>query len=242
MRSILLLTAILTSVNAIGQDSLRRNTIKLDITTRWLYRQAYTLSYERTINPKRTWAVMAGYQLLPEAGTLGPGITAARSTTASGYKLGAEYRFYLAKENKYPAPHGVYLGPYVSFNSFANERNIQVDTGGTPENAILNSHISVLNVGIQLGYQFVFNDRWTIDLSFLGPAISNYRASLSLGGNYTFDPDDISNAIMEDLINKFPGLGDLLAGSTLSSGGKADAWAFGYRYQFQVGYRFGKKR
>jgi hypothetical protein len=242
MRSILILTLILTSVSALGQDSARRNTIKLDITTRWLYRQAYTLSYERVVNPKRTWAVMAGYQLLPEAKNLGPGIAADQSTTASGYKLGAEYRFYLAKENKYPAPHGVYLGPYVSFNGFANERTIHVDNAGTPETARLNSHISVLNIGFQLGYQFVFNDRWTIDLSFLGPALSNYRASLSLGGSYTFDPDNISNAIMQDLIDKFPGLGDLLAGNTLSTGGKADAWAFGYRYQLQVGYRFGKKR
>lgn len=242
MRSILLLTAILTSVSALGQDSVRRNTIKLDITTRWLYRQAYTVTYERVINPKRTWAVMAGYQLLPEATNLGLGITAGRSTTASGYKLGAEYRFYLAKENKFPAPHGVYIGPYVSFNGFANERSIQVDNNGTIETAILNSNISVLNIGFQMGYQFVFNDRWVIDLSFLGPAISNYRASLSLGGSYNFDPDNISNAILEDLINKFPGLGDLLAGNTLSSGGKADAWAFGYRYQLQVGYRFGRKR
>lgn len=242
MRSILLITALLTSVGALGQDSLRRNTIKLDLTTRWLYRQALTFTYERTINPKRTWAVMAGYQLLPEATTLGPGIIASRSTTASGYKLGAEFRFYLTRENKFPAPHGVYIGPYVSFNSFANERNIQVDNGGTPEYAILNSNISVLNIGFQMGYQFVFKDRWTIDLSFLGPAISNYRASVSLGGNYTFDPDDISNAIVQDLIDKFPGLGDLLAGNTLSSGGKADAWAFGYRYQLQVGYRFGRKK
>lgn len=222
-------------------ESLRRNTIKLDFTTRWLYRQAYVASFERVINPRRTWGVILGYQQLPEARALGPGVLVTRDTRASGFKVGGEYRFYLAKENKYPAPRGVYIGPYASFNNFHNERNIQVDYGGTPEYAVMTSQINVLNLGVQIGYQFVFNDRWTVDLSFMGPALSNYNAKITLDGTYSFDPNDITNEILKDLISRFPGLGDLLAGGSTSTNGKVDTWAFGYRYQILVGYRFGKK-
>ena len=42
--------------------------------------------------------------------------------------MGSEFRFYLSKENKYDAPHGVYLAPFVSFYHFNNQRNGQDTT------------------------------------------------------------------------------------------------------------------
>lgn len=245
MKKLLLLLVLFWPVCLAAQadtTATRLNTIKLDVTTRWLYRRAYVFSYERVINHKRSWGFIAGYQNLPETRVLGPNVNVTRETRASGFKVGAEYRFYLAKENKYKAPRGVYIGPYASFNNFTNEREISVDVSGTPEAALLKSSINVLNIGVQLGYQFVFNDRWVVDLSFMGPAIANYRATLDLTGNYTFDPDDVASEIMDDLITRFPGLGDLLGGKTLVSQGRADAWAAGFRYQLLVGYRFGKKK
>jgi hypothetical protein len=219
----------------------RRNTIKLDITSHWLYRDAVVVSYERIINAKRSWALIAGYQRLPNQSIFGNSVNVQRDASASGLKFGGEYRFYLAKENKFAAPRGVYIGPYFSYNRFQNERTIEVTSGATPEVAELNSSLGVYNLGVQLGYQFVFKDRWTIDLSFMGPSFSFYQAKFDLSGNYTFDPDQVSNEIVNDLINRFPGLGDLLAGNSVVKDGKMEAWAYGYRYQIQVGYRFGKK-
>lgn len=245
MKKLYLLLALLIPMQAFTQSdtvALRRNTVKLDITSRWLYRQAYVISYERVINPRRTMGLIIGYQTLPEVRFFGDNITVNRDIRAAGFKLGAEYRFYLARENKYAAPRGVYLGPYLSFNNFHNEREITVDNAGTPEYATLTSNINVLNVGVQLGYQFVFNDRWTLDFSFLGPALSNYNASLDLAGTYNFDPDNISSEILEDLVTRFPALGDLLGGSTVTSNGRMNTWAAGFRYQLLVGYRFGKRK
>ncbi len=220
----------------------RRNTIKLDITSHWLYRDAAVVSYERILNSRRSFSVIAGYQRLPNQGFFGNSVNVKKDASASGLKLGAEYRFYLAKENKFAAPHGVYLGPYFSYNRFQNERTIEVTSGTTPEIANINSRFSVYNMGVQLGYQFVFKDRWTIDLSFMGPSLSFYQARFDLTGNYTFDPDNVTNEILKDLITRFPGLGDLLSGNSIVSNGKLDAWAYGFRYQIQVGYRFGKKK
>jgi len=243
MRPLFIACLILVTSSVAAQDSVftsRRNTIKLDITSHWLYRNAVVLNYERVINNKRTWSVMAGYQQLPQLHSFGTNIAVTRDTREAGFKFGGEYRFYLARENKYPAPRGVYLGPYFTYLNFANEQAIVVDVSGTTETANLNTRLSVANLGVQLGYQFVFNDRWTFDISFLGPSFSYYHAEVGLDGSYTFNPDDISNEILKELINRFPALGDLLGGSSVVSQGKADKWAYGFRYQLQVGYRFGK--
>lgn len=244
MNKLILSLFLVLSLQAFGQGDtvkLRRNTIKLDITSHWLYRDAAVVSYERVINARRSWSVIAGYQRLPNQGFFGSSVVVQKDSYASGLKLGGEYRFYLAKENKFAAPHGVYIGPYFSYNRFKNERTIEVTSGTTPETAELTSSFSVYNLGVQLGYQFVFNDRWTIDLSFLGPSFSYYQAKFDMSGTYTFDPDNVTNEILKDLIESHPGLGDLLAGNTVATNGQLEAWAYGFRYQIQVGYRFGKK-
>lgn len=248
MKAILLILGLLQSVVTLGQDTEpetpnRKNTIKLDLTSHWLYRQAWVVSYERVINNKRSWQVTVGYQQFPPVNRFGAIAAVTRNVNAQGLKLAGEYRFYLAKENKFAAPHGLYLGPYFSLNNFSNKRDIQVNTSSGLESASLDTRFDIINLGIQLGYQFVFNDRWTVDLSFMGPSISNYRAQMDLsGGPFSFNPDDVTNEIIKDLIGRFPGLSDFLSGGTVVKNGKVDTWAYGYRYQIQVGYRFGGKK
>lgn len=217
----------------------RRNTVKVDITSYWLYRNALIVSYERVVKPNQTFAITAGYQNLPALTSM-DSVNITRNTKAGGYKLGAEYRFYLKKENKFNAPHGVYIGPYLSYHNFNNTRTIQVNNNGTIETADLNAKINIFNPGVQIGYQFVINDRWTIDLVFIGPSVSNYRANVTLDGNFTFDADDITDEYVQALIAKFPGLTNLINDNEFAANGKVNMWAYGYRYQFHVGYHFGR--
>lgn len=244
MKSLPTVFVLLFGFSCIAQDiePARRNTIKVDLTSYWLFRQAAVFSYERVISNKHSYAFILGFQRLPPQSILGSRIGNVRETHATGFKAGAEYRFYLANENKFAPPHGVYLGPYFSYNGFSNGRNIDVDNNGVIEPVRFSSQFDIVSLGIQLGYQFVFNDRWIIDLSFMGPSITHYRAKFDLEGNFTFDPDDISNEVLDEIINRFPGLTDLLAGSSVVTKGKVDRWAYGYRYQMQVGYRFGRKK
>jgi len=227
-----------------GDTTLRRNTIKLDITSYWLYRNAIVFAYERQVKdkPYQTWGVTAGVQHFPTVfGTI-DNINVTRENKASGIKLGGEYRFYLQKENKYRAPRGVYLGPYTTFHNYSNGRSIEVDNDGVLEYANLKTDLNIFNIGVQLGYQFVLNNRWTIDLVFIGPSISNYSFKSSLDGTYTFDPDEITNEVIIGLIDKFPAFEELINEGELTSGGKINTWAYGYRYQFQIGYHFGRKK
>jgi hypothetical protein len=243
---ILILCVVAGSHLAVAQDSTlgtqRRNTIKLDITSHYLYRNAYNISYERVTLPNQSFVVTVGYQEFPRTSSLGSNIGVKSDRSRNGYKYGGEYRFYLKKENKYAAPRGVYLGPYLAYNGFNNERVIVVDNNGTPEEAILDSKLGIFNVGFQLGYQFVIKNRWTIDLVFIGPSISHYKYTLALGGNYTFDKEDITNEIILDLIDRFPLLDEAISEGEASRNGKLDTWSYGYRYQLHVGYHFGRKR
>jgi len=227
--------------DSIGQSQ-RRNTIKLDITSHWLYRNALIVSYERITKPNQSFSITAGYHEFPVSSSLGSGISVKDDRKKNGNKFGGEYRFYLGKENKYLAPRGVYIGPYFTFLRFKNERTLEIDNNGTPEQVLLDSKLNILNIGFQLGYQFVLNNRWTIDLVFVGPSISHYKYKLNLGGNYTFDTEDIQNEIILDLLDRFPLLEEAISEKEATGRGGLDSWSFGYRYQLQIGYHFGRKK
>jgi opacity protein-like surface antigen len=246
MKTYLLFFVFAASVHlAPAQDSLvmntRKNTLKLDLTHNLIYRDAFNLSWERIIKKNQTLGFTIGYQEFPKVLNLGENIEAEREYKSNGYKFGTEYRFYLQKENKFSAPRGVYIGPYFTVLGFNTSRGIVYNGGETPERASYTSKFHLYSLGAQLGYQFVFNDRWSLDLVLIGPSITRYDASLRMDGDFEFDPEDVQNEILDALIDKFPGLEDLLEDKELNSSGNVDVLGIGYRYQFLIGYRFGKK-
>ena len=124
--------------------------------------------------------------------------------------------------------------------SFNTTRDIVFDGGDSPQEATSTSKMGLYSLGAQLGYQFVFNDRWTIDLVLVGPSLTRYDLRMKLDGDYDFDPNEVQQQIVDALMGKFPGLKDLLQDRELDSSGRLDVTGLGYRYQFLVGYRFGK--
>jgi hypothetical protein len=218
----------------------RRNTIKLDLTGNLIYDNSFNLSFERLIRPSQSFVVTAGYQEFPTIINFGEKVEGDKRDDRSGYKYGAEYRFYLKKENKFAAPRGVYIGPYFTGLNFKSDRKIVYTGTAEPEEANLRTRIGIVSIGAQLGYQFVFNDRWSVDLVLVGPSYSRYNFKTQISGDFEFDADNVQNEILDALIEKFPMLDDLLDEKELNSSGTLDTWALGYKYQFLIGYRFGK--
>lgn len=227
-----------------AQDStevgLRRNTIKYDLTSNLLYRNSINFSYERIVKQNQSFVLTAGVQEFPTIINFGENVQGKREVDRSGYKFGGEYRFYLKKENKYATPRGVYIGPYYTALGFKSEQDIIYNGGEEPEEANLDARLNIHSIGAQLGYQFVFNDRWTLDLVLIGPSISSYKFNLKLDGDFQFDPDNVSNEILDELLNRIPLLEEFLNEKELNRNGILNTWALGYKYQFLVGYRFGK--
>ena len=246
MKQLIVLLCIFTAINfAVAQEGQlpsRRNTIKLELTASIWYNNAFGFSYERITKPNQSFAISVGYQQLRRNPRPTQNVAASDDRSKRGFKYGAEYRFYLRKENKHPVPRGVYMGPYFTQHSFDNERILTVEQNGTTEEAILKSDLTILNIGAQLGYQFVINNRWTIDLVFIGPSISHYRYSAELSGNYTFDPEDIENEVILDFLERFPLLDEIISEKEATRAGGLDTWSYGYRYQIHLGYHIGRKK
>lgn len=227
----------------LAQEPARMNTIKVDVTSHFLYRKAFVFSYERITQPHQSFCLTAGYQQFPKIISLGQGIRTIRETKRTGFKAGGEYRFYLRRENKYAAPRGIYLGPYVSYLYFNNDRDVEITSDdGVISQTLHSSKISVLNIGFQLGYQFVINNRWTIDLVFIGPSVSYYRVNFSLEGISADEEMEFNNRIARRFIEHFPLLKDLIQDGSVEFDGRTDSWSFGYRYQVLLGYHFGRKK
>jgi hypothetical protein len=245
--SILLTYLIIGQITeVIGQEiensPVRKNTIKYDFTSNLIYSNSLIFAYERLTKENQSFVITAGYQEFPSIANFGLTIPVRKNTSKQGGKLGFEYRFYLSKENKYKAPHGLYIGPYFTLHNFSNKRVVEVESNGNIEQAKLNTSLNITNVGFQLGYQFLFNNRWTVDLLLIGPSVSNYSFKANFDGNYSFDTDQIENEVILKIIDRFPLLGELIDEREIKSDGKLNAWSFGYRYQIHVGYHFGRKK
>ncbi len=92
--------------------------------------------------------------------------------------MSTEYRFYLGKRNRRPAPDGVYLAPYLSYYGFHFKNGINILRTTVDQGASIKGDLNVINAGITLGYQFIFWKRLSVDLVLFGPSLSTYAESL----------------------------------------------------------------
>jgi hypothetical protein len=242
--TVLLLSSLAFSVSAQSRDSVSKkksykNIIKVNLTSNILYKSPL-IEYERIVKKNQSFSVQFGLVALPFGSSKGSdSLYYESSVKKSGYSITADYRFYLAKENKDPAPHGVYIGPYVGYYNFDNERNMRI--GKSPDALLLSTQAQVLSIGAQLGYQFVLGKKknWTIDCIVVGPSLTKYAVSMKLDGN--IDPskiDETLQKILEGIASKYPLVGDLLKDQEVDFKGKSDTWSAGFRYSIHLGYRF----
>lgn len=82
----------------------------------------------------------------------------------SGFGISPEVRFYF-KSNVYS---GYYLAPYVRYQNAKISDNISVVTNGIETRIDREGRHQLLGFGLNLGHNFVFNDRISIDL-YAGP-------------------------------------------------------------------------
>jgi len=221
----------------IGKEKEYNNTIKINLTSWILYSNGVQLNYERILSKKRSFTVFGGVIQFPVPTVIAnSSLTFQNKKSSSGYTFGSEYRFYLAKENKYAAPHGVYLAPFVSYYHFNNQRTGKDTTN--QDNLTLNVTLGFFNVGGELGYQFVIKNRFVIDCVLVGPALSSYYFNVKLNGDNSGNYSEEVQAILAALKDKYPLLKDLSSSSGISKSGISNFWSLGFRYAIHIGYRF----
>ena len=217
-----------------------RNTIKLNLTSILLLDHSLQFGYERVLNKKQSLNITAGYSEFPMNLNLNlDNTTLGGSKNKSGFVLGAEYRFYLAKENKYAIPHGVYLAPFVNFYSFRNNRLLQYNNAGAVQSGTLDTRLNWISVGGEMGYQFVLGKRWVIDGVLFGPALTRYHLNAKIGGNLSgINENETIKAVFDALKEKLPLLDKLVNDGEVNTSGTESFWAAGFRYNISVGFRF----
>jgi hypothetical protein len=227
------------------QDTLkkaRKNTVMINITSPMIFGDNnYVFGYERTIGKHQSFSVHAGTFSLGRVINIDTdSITELNKDVKSrGLSLSGDYRFYLSKENKYNSPRGVYIGPYFAFNNFTRTFDIQANTASFTGNLNADFNFRVTTFGFQLGYQFVFWDRVSLDMILFGPGVSAYKAKVELSTN--LDPDTESEfftKLNEKIQEKIPGYSLIVKPGTFERSGSVYTTSMGYRYIVMLGFRF----
>ena len=202
----------------------------------------FIFGYERVVSPHQSFSVNIGWQRIASdySSPSNDSISMNHNKTASGFNFGVDYRFYLAKENKYEAPHGLYIGPYYSYNAYSNENNWNYNmSNGSVSTVKTNADFTINTVGAELGYQFVLWKRMTLDFVLIGPGISSYKLDATISGNLTdAQKDKLREALKNYFSQKFPGMDYVFSGQSLSANGTLNTTSIGFRYLIHIGFRF----
>lgn len=216
--------------------------MKFNVSNTLLYDNSYQFSYERIIKENQSLNFVVGYQEFPLITVdLDEDTNFERNSTRSGFSVGADYRFYLGSVNKYKAPRGVYLAPFVSFFQFNTDRDLKHTdpNSGQVSNANLSSKFNLTNIGGELGYQFVLWDRFVIDCVLFGPSLTRYKFNTKLEGSLPgIDDNEVLQKVIEGIKNKFPGIDGITGDEGVEKKGVQSITAVGFRYNVSIGYRF----
>jgi hypothetical protein len=239
-----LLVCLFSSQQVKGEQTdtiVHRNVIKYNISAPLIWgTKNFIFEYERIISPSMSASIGLGYRTLPKLVGIGRSDSAVivrDHINKGGFSGSVDFRFYLKKENKYHAPRGIYIGPYVNYFSTNVENTFSTfynDIGSF----IATTGMKVLSSGFQLGYQFVFFERLSLDICFVGPSISWYNFSLQTETSLNLEDSDFYDEIEEIISENYPVANALLNDFSISGNGRSSKLFLGYRYYFTIGFLF----
>ena len=244
-RSLLLLFVFLISIQNVFcqgdsiKPKIRKNTLRVNITNPMIFGKSYILGYERIVNHKQSFAIGVGSFSLPKLRDVdfGSEYNVVSTSDNGGLNISGEYRFYQSKVNKYDAPRGVYIGPYAAFNK--THRSMTMTSTGVVGQFDAGYEFRVATVGLQLGYQFVFWERVSLDMILMGPGLSGYSLKTTL--STTLDPDkeeELFQKINDAIAARFPGWDQVIAPGEMHKNDTFKTTSAGFRYMVMLGFRF----
>lgn len=248
MRKALLLILLLPGFHkqAFSQESQEewnfKNTIRINVTNPLIFgTKSIIFGYERVLNKKKSFSINVGQASFPKFSLINADSLVAKDVLSEkGFHISADFRFYLAKENKYPAPRGVYIGPYVAYNYFERKNAWSLtSTGGGQQLVESTTSLTVGNLGFQMGYQFVFWDRFSLDMILFGPGIASYSLKTTFADNLSEeDRQKLFEYLNNVLSEKLPGFDLVIDEGEFEKTGTTNTTSAGFRYMVMIGFRF----
>ena len=197
--------------------------------------------YERVIGKNQSISVNFGKASFPDiVAFISDSVSVDKDIKNSGTNFSIDWRFYLSKENKYAVPHGIYIGPYYSYNTFNRENNYAIKrASGTSDQITTRLDFDIHTIGAEMGYQFILWKRLALDFVLVGPGISSYKLTAKYEGSLSDqDREKLGNAVEQLITQKFPGMNFVLGEKELNANGIIDTWDIGFRYLIHIGFLF----
>jgi hypothetical protein len=231
-------------VPCIGQeDSLKtyRNTIRINLTNPMIFGwRNNVFGYERVLKDYQTASLSIGRFGFPKLERFdSDSARVINQNHDHGYHFSIDYRFYVRKENKYQEPRGIYIGPYYAFNYFS--RDITWDLNTISRNGEVKSYIDLAAnlIGLQLGYQFIFWDRLSIDIILMGPGVWFFNLKTDFDTALSQDDESmLIDNLNEMLKDKFPESDLMIHGGDFQAKKATRTAVIGFRYVVNAGFRF----
>ena len=245
-KSVLLLILCLFSPLLSGQyiidtANTKKNTIRVNITNPMIFGDKYNVvGYERIIGKNQSFSVNFGRFAMPKFVDDKPdSVQLQRDYNDKGINFAVDYRFYLFGLNRFPAPRGIYIGPYYAYNFLERTNTWALNTADYTGDVVSKVRFNANLVGAQLGYQFVIRNRLAIDIILMGPGVWFYNVKSTL--DTALDPEqeaELYQKINEMLAQKLPGHDIVLSPSDEYRKGTVTTSSVGYRYIVHLGFRF----
>jgi len=242
----------ITNLRSQTSDSLNKpakefkNTIRFNVTNPLIFGgKSLIFGYERILKHNRSFSINIGQAALPNfENGFSDEFRSKTVLSQGGFHISGDYRWYLGKINKYSAPRGVYIGPYYSYNRYSKGHDWEYTKEGTTDTKNFNSDLGlkIQQLGVELGYQFVFWKRFSVDLILVGPGIASYKVNTTAVGDLTDEERQLFfEKLNQALKDKFPGysgaIGENADGEFEKTGARSTT-SLGYRYMVNLGYRF----
>ncbi len=218
------------------------NVIKFNPTPMLLFDELrnITFSYERLIRKDKSVSLQLGYLVVPQVlnDTLFNSLLINKDSR-KGINLAFDYRIYPFSRNRCPAPDGMYFGGYLSYIGTSSEIQGALMDATEDDNILFDTRMNMVNLGFELGYQFIFAKKFSIDLLMFGPSITGYSGNLGITGNLNSDlGDKIDEELAAELKEHFPALGYLFSDEDATFSTSKVVISSWFRYSVQLGYHF----
>jgi hypothetical protein len=217
-----------------------RNIIKFNPTPMFLFDvRNVTFAYERLLKNNQSIAVQAGYLVFIVAEDTIANLINITDRSRNGLNLAVDYRYYPFQRNKRPAPDGLYVGGYFQYYGLWAEHKFDILPVELDMEGKITSSMNFENLGIEVGYQFVFWKRMTLDFILFGPSLSLSSGNITIEGD--LDEEQIKNIdeeIVDKLVERYPALAMIYSPESLKFTGNKTTFDTGFRYSIQIGFHF----
>ena len=236
-----------TSINAqtfMQRDTALKNTIKVNVSSPFIFgKKALIVGYERQLSTNKSFSVNIGSISFPKLKAIeansADSVLLLQNKFDRGFHVSGDFRFYLLKENKFSKPHGLYIGPYVSFNHMNKQNTWSYRTSAFTGDISTNLDLNLLTIGGQMGYQFLFGKHWAVDMVMFGPGLGFYNFNMKVNTTLAKEQQSFLFRTLSDFVGQYiPAYAKLNNEGEIEASGNSRSVGWGYRYVIHLGYRF----